>query len=586
MDFKFGTGPALGLVLACFLAFGIGGSFVLGASVESQARSAWHARARQDAVRLTELANIGLAQAQASLRGLAATFYSGGNVEARDFTIAAATAQGWDVEIKFDAIAHARRVTRAQRKALETELAGPLTVVGKPDVEAPDVYESFGVTLTSQAEGVLALGSDLTTLDAMRAVVATAYRTPTSVVTSPAFLRDGRHWVVMGFAAPNDGHPGVIIGLLDLTDFFQRVLALAPAGLELRLSQRESDWGASGHAGAVVGPLERPPGVVETFQFRVVYGQARWLFGWDLYPGYESGASLIVGRLIEIGGTLLTALGVALIGGLAIQNAGIRRRVLDKTGELVAARDEAELANRSKTAFLANVSHELRTPLNAIIGFSELLGKEMLGPLGNKRYREYANDIHDSGLHLLSLINDILDLSKIEAGRYEIREDEVYLFDAVRSSLRLVESKAEETGLTLIDTVSSQLPPLIADRRVIRQILLNLLSNAVKFTPAGGRVCVSAEIDRNGGLVLAVSDTGIGMSEEEQYTAMVSFAQVDSSLSRTHEGTGLGLPLTKRLVELHGGAMTISSKPNEGTTVSIVFGRERVIYGASEAAVA
>ena len=243
---------------------------------------------------------------------------------------------------------------------------------------------------------------------------------------------------------------------------------------------------------------------------------------------------------------------------------------------LRAAKNEADAANRSKTDFLHNMSHELRTPLNAIIGFSEIMEKELLGPLGTPQYTEYAGDIHRSGDHLLSIINDILDLAKIEAGKYELVETEVDLAEVVDLCCRLVGDRADQAGHRMSVDIPEDLPALYADQRALKQILLNLLSNAVKFTPDGGEITVTAGVAGDGCAELSVTDTGIGIAEENIETVLSNFGQVDTSLSREYEGTGLGLPLVKWLAKLHGGTLRIESKVDAGTTVTVSFPAERV----------
>ena len=250
---------------------------------------------------------------------------------------------------------------------------------------------------------------------------------------------------------------------------------------------------------------------------------------------------------------------------------------------LVDAKAKAEIANRVKTEFLANMSHELRTPLNAIMGFSELLKAEMLGPLGNPSYVGYATDIYQSAAHLLQIINDILDLSKVEAGKIELDERAVDLNALVTASLRLISERAAEAGVEIGNDLPADLPHLHADERLLKQILINLLSNAVKFTKSGGSVKVQSWREPTGVLTLAVVDTGIGISEENLPRVMEPFRQADATLSRKYEGTGLGLPLVKSFVELHRGVFELKSQLNVGTTALARFPRDRVLENSAAA---
>lgn len=247
--------------------------------------------------------------------------------------------------------------------------------------------------------------------------------------------------------------------------------------------------------------------------------------------------------------------------------------------ELVRSKEAAEFANRTKTEFLANMSHELRTPLNAILGFSEVIKEQMFGTVAAK-YMEYARDIHRSGAHLLDIINDILDLSKLEAGRLDLQESDVAIGKLVEECFLLIRNKAAEGDVTLVDHVRANLPLLRADARAVKQVLLNFLSNAVKFTPEGGTVTIAAHVCSRG-LQISVTDTGIGMTAEQIQIALSPFGQIDSKLARKHEGTGLGLPICRSLVELHGGTLAVTSKPNDGTTMTATFPAERVLAHAA-----
>ncbi len=256
--------------------------------------------------------------------------------------------------------------------------------------------------------------------------------------------------------------------------------------------------------------------------------------------------------------------------------AEIRRRHAVEN-ELRGAVEQAELANRAKSEFLAMMSHELRTPLNAVIGFADVMKDELFGPLGSDHYRDYSADIRASGEHLLNLINDILDLSKIEAKSFELHEESLDVAKAWDSVQTILREKIATAGLRVQARIPKRLPLLRADERAFRQILINLLSNAVKFTPAGGTVTIGAQIDGEGRFVLQVADSGIGIAQEDLEAVFEPFKQVDGSLARKYEGTGLGLPLCKRLVELHGGRLAIESEPGTGTTVTILFGAQRIV---------
>jgi two-component system cell cycle sensor histidine kinase PleC len=241
------------------------------------------------------------------------------------------------------------------------------------------------------------------------------------------------------------------------------------------------------------------------------------------------------------------------------------------------ARQRAEAANISKSRFLAQMSHELRTPLNAILGFSEVMKTEVFGEHSVPAYKEYSADIHNSGVHLLGLINEILDLSRIEAGRYELNEESIALIGIVEDCHHLLKLRATNRGITIHEVFEADLPRLWADERAVRQICLNLLSNAIKFTPQGGEIWLKAGWTASGGQYMSVKDTGPGIPEEEIPIVLASFGQGSNSIKSAEQGAGLGLPIAKSLVDLHGGTFVLKSKLRIGTEVVVTFPPERVV---------
>ena len=237
----------------------------------------------------------------------------------------------------------------------------------------------------------------------------------------------------------------------------------------------------------------------------------------------------------------------------------------------------SDLANRSKSEFLANMSHELRTPLNSIIGFAEIMKNEVLGAIENKQYKDYANDIYDSGNRLLKIINEILDVSRIESGERQLNETQIDMDDLIKNSLEFISARYESSKLTVINACEGRVPSIVGEERAIKQILLNLMSNAMKFTPAGGRVTIMHELDANGALRVSITDTGVGLNEDEIAKALSPFGQVDTALSRSGSGAGLGLNLVDALISIHGGKFELFSEKGIGTTATLIIPSKRVL---------
>ena len=267
---------------------------------------------------------------------------------------------------------------------------------------------------------------------------------------------------------------------------------------------------------------------------------------------------------------------VSVRDALNVQTEMLDEQVNKRTEELRVARDEASRANKYKSEFIAKLSHELRTPLNGIIGFSQLIENQAWGPIGNQQYLDCGNDINQCGQHLLSLINDILDLSKIESGKDDLQEQSVDISQLTDTVMILARQKAAEAKVTLGLDFAQGLPTLRADELKLKQVLINILTNAIKFTNSGGEVKLRAWSSKNDGYVLQVIDTGIGIAPEDIPKALSQFGQVDSDRNRHSEGTGIGLPISKALVELHGGSLDLQSELGIGTTVTVRLPAARI----------
>ncbi|WP_339865552.1 sensor histidine kinase [Paremcibacter congregatus] len=252
-------------------------------------------------------------------------------------------------------------------------------------------------------------------------------------------------------------------------------------------------------------------------------------------------------------------------------------RMMDETEALRQSQRSAEQANKAKSEFLALMSHELRTPLNAIIGFADILKNELLGPHAITQYKDYSHDISEAGNHLLNLINDILDISKIDAGKYALNEEIVDVHEVVRNTRSLIRNQISDNGQTLTIHYEDDLPDLKVDGRSLKQMVLNLLSNAIKFTPDGGTIDMKVKLNKNRDMVFSVVDNGIGIAPHEIPQLLQPFTQSESNMTRECQGTGLGLSLVKKMVELHGGTLHLASELGNGTTVTLTFPAERVI---------
>ena len=395
---------------------------------------------------------------------------------------------------------------------------------------------------------------------------------------------------------------GFTIGVLRLDAFVKDVLG-NPEAIGSNLSIFDASNNAnrtllfgladtSGHQ-----PIETQPTEITTIEREFDVAGRRWLLVVNAPSSKGMELADLLPWCVALMALLLTGLLAQHLITSVVQRRTIERVVRKRTAELSdrneelhsevvqrqrtevdlrTAKEQADAANRAKSEFLAMISHELRTPLNAIIGFSAMLSGEADVKLSPENSRDYAADIHRSGTHLLALINDILDLSKAEVGKVEMNDAFVDLANVISSSAGMIRTRAEEAAVRLVVELPSDLPLLYADERKLSQILLNLLSNAVKFTPNGGTVSVAVVEEIAGDLIVTVSDTGIGIAQNELDRVFEPFVQLDSSLARKYEGTGLGLPLSRRWAQLHGGSLVLKSELGAGTVAQLRFPRERV----------
>lgn len=430
---------------------------------------------------------------------------------------------------------------------------------------APDMVVKY---VYPYAENKVALGLDYSKSPTQRELAFLARDTGQQVMAGPLVSVQGKYVLIARepvFQAeetrerPKASFWGLVSVLIDAKKLFQ---SLNRQSGEYEISLRGKD--AKGHAGAVF--FGNPAAFTgENVILPVLVPGGSWEI-----VGTPKAVSQDLSREIRLIRLLALGLFIAVVIFFILRVRYISERGITER-KLARALIEAEKANRAKSEFLANMSHELRTPLNAIIGFSDLIGSMPENKSSREKISEYARDINESGHHLLEIINQILDLSKVESGNFTTTIESVYLQDVVEQSLRLTRHSMVKGDIDVMVNISDDLPPIQSDERMLRQIFLNLLSNAVKFTPKGGQITLSATERPDGAMEIILTDTGIGMSEDGLRVAMQPFGQVDSYLVRAQQGTGLGLPLVKVFIELLGGRFDIQSEVGVGTEITLIF---------------
>lgn len=545
--------PRTAAWLAVAIAFALAGvlvSWAVGRHLSERAETEWIERAHEDAARLTRRFNSSLDHIEENVRMVQALFAASDVVTQAEFVRFGTAAHSSTYDIDLDAAAFADCSESA------------------PDAPVP----VCSVEVTDDSNGLVTIGTVPQLGASYEQAIVAARNAPDSIVFSRPVRVGLVDYILIAATARNAGRSGIILGFLNVQRLFNHFETESPVGLDL---QRLTDSAAVSAATKIVAfDQDAFTGTSTEHHFFDIEGPSqgnRWAATWMLSPTYQGGPAVGLGGWIGIAGSALSILAALLMAILIRQNSLINQRVRERTMDLARARLEADRANKAKSMFLANMSHELRTPLNAIIGFSEVIKDDLLGPKEARRYKEYARDINASGSHLLELVNDVIDISKIDAGHLTLNLEATEVCTLMESSLRQVRRQANGKEISIHTEVPGGLPQIEVDPLRIRQALINVLGNAVKFTPNGGQIWLAAALQDNGEVALQVTDSGPGIAEKDMEKVMQPFGQVDEGMARRYEGAGLGLPLAKRFLELHGGDLKVTSAQGQGTTVTLLL---------------
>ncbi|WP_281685478.1 sensor histidine kinase [Thalassobaculum salexigens] len=569
---------AFALVLLLSLC-GVAASVLGALRLAESSRQNWLERGRMEALELSSAVDGALLQVEAQLGALVTLFHSSSFVEADELSRAEANLPSDGLSVTLSGLAFAAILDDSERRRYEDRRGIVLSVPGNPDKPSPSWASHFPVMLASQGHPQFHEGADLAAIAPLRSMALSATRLERTVVMSPTFQMVGRRFAALAVSAPNGGTPGLLLGILDVDELFERMVRWELPGLSMRLLEYPGSWELDSEPKTVRGVAEPPSEAIATFDHRFTHGEARWHLQWSLLPSFEGGVDTVPAFMLGIGGSMLSLLVGLALCLLIYQNALIRQRVDERTAELSDALNRAEAGNQAKTNFLAVIGHELRTPLNAVIGFADLL--ESRQPTDEAR--SYVNFVRGGGRHLLRLVNALLEVAQAETGELALEESEIDVTQMIVEAVRSVDASVMAPGVAIALDLAEGLPTVRGDRERLQLVVVNLVLNAIRAAGEGGRVAVGAwrgpedgDIP-NGGVRIRVCDTGSGMTENQVQASLQLFEQVESPMNRRHEGLGIGLPLCRHLVRLHGGTLEIDTRPGQGTAVTVDLPPHRIL---------